>query len=641
MAKKIAFLEQIDEFTRFKAYLTGTSQNIDDFEIVILDYELGAYLNKFNIKYSNSLKYFNNESHKSILLKYDEIFNKIDTFFNFTDSYGATRIYKREIELYVELSFNYMAKILHILENIYLKNPDCEFYVDSNKYIGDSVFITDDRLIVCLAEEFTRVRKVKLNKWGQDVGNNSSDISVTKNTTNKKKSPFYSILFRIVQIYFNFFKKKIILLPAWGREFQPVINEIKKRHQDIIFLTIYSGKNNKNSIKKYIGLIYGFFSKHFRCDIDYLPASQTPIDFSTKIKSFFNSNPGIFEINRVNFDRIICQKTVLSLKRHLQNISFSSEKLSYIFENFNIKIILSFFGNGIWYLAPELAKKYDISSLFISHGTHPVPTNKYHEICQYSLCLSFMLGDYSHIALSTPIQEEHLHYYKKKYPHIKNEEIKTGPLIFANISKSDKLSSKKKFGFGKEDFVVLHAATIKFKGGERFYFIETIDEYLSALSDIIKIADEIEPLKLIIRLHPGFDYLEDNIRFYLPRSDKFIISKTGPFSELLSASDLLISYSSTCIDEALMNKIPVLLYDKWNRYNHFRTGIFDNEYSSNIFPVCYVNNENNLGKALNYIWQQIRCKTMDNTGISPYKYLEDYSENIYDLIANTISKDKG
>ena len=74
---------------------------------------------------------------------------------------------------------------------------------------------------------------------------------------------------------------------------------------------------------------------------------------------------------------------------------------------------------------------------------------------------------------------------------------------------------------------------------------------------------------LIIRPHPVCDISQDEFLKLLPHCERLSIINKGSFSVVLSTADILISYSSTCIEEALQNSIPVVLYDKWKRYNHF------------------------------------------------------------------------
>jgi len=299
---------------------------------------------------------------------------------------------------------------------------------------------------------------------------------------------------------------------------------------------------------------------------------------------------------------------------------------------------MSYIGLGIMAVAGELARVMKKKSLFISHGTHPVPIDSYHELELNNLCRTFMLGDYTHVALCTPVQEAHLRYFKDKYGDIDNEEIKTGPLIFTSVNDKDKALYKKHLGILPDCTVITHAVSTKARHGERFYFLETLDEFLSGLVDVVDVVNKLDNVKLIIRIHPGFYLNDEEIRTLLPVSERYIIHRKGQFSQVLEATDVLISYSSTTIDEALINRVPVLLYDKWNRYNHFKTGIFENDSSEDIFPLCYVNSTNKLQPALKFMLEKIKSSNRQDIKMQRYCYSDDYRENFYSFIQKSLRK---
>ncbi len=60
----------------------------------------------------------------------------------------------------------------------------------------------------------------------------------------------------------------------------------------------------------------------------------------------------------------------------------------------------------------------------------------------------------------------------------------------------------------------------------------------------------------------------DDIKTFVPFSEKVILSVDEPFIKVLGMADLLVSFSSTTIEEAMQNRIPVLLYGGDGRYCH-------------------------------------------------------------------------
>ena len=116
---------------------------------------------------------------------------------------------------------------------------------------------------------------------------------------------------------------------------------------------------------------------------------------------------------------------------------------------------------------------------------------------------------------------------------------------------------------------IVHAGTLKFRHQRRFIY-ETSDEYVSALSDICHSIKDCENISLIIKTRPQ-DYelnLETLNQLLEPLPENAIIETEKTFEEVLSQTDILVSFSSTTIEEALVNEIPVLLYGGSGRYAH-------------------------------------------------------------------------
>lgn len=638
---KVVLLEFVDEFEEFQTYIKDKGLNINDFKIIALEYKLQAYLKKHGTNFENTIPYFGNEAYKRILVKFDNILAYIENSFTFTDNNGVRNAYITELQYYLELIFNYIAKVLEILRNICIENNDIEFYVSAKTHIGKSVFISEDRFLGLLVERFAKIKGIKFCSFG-DVGEQKNFGSFEE--IRSKSSIIDRVFLNILKTYIKVFNKTPLLMATNSYGFEKLIGKIQRRNRGAAFVTFCENENQKWYLK-YGRIISGIISKILFVNIN---AAPYDIDLNeqrslvNKINEVFDSIANsVFEYCGIDFSDIIENKTKIGFLEHLSKMTVWSKQLKYIIKNFNIKIIISPYGRGIWYIAAELSQKLGIPSLFVSHGTHPVPTNRYHEISIFNMCRGFMLGDYSHIALSTPVQEAHLNYYKNKYQWLSNHEvIKTGPFIFADINKSDRLKNKAIFGLLPNEIVAVHAVSVKWRGAERYYFLETFDEYLAGLADIVDVVNKCENTKLIIRLHPGFDLSNEDMRLFLPRSNKYIISSTGPFSKVLSTADFLISYSSTTIDEALINKIPVLLYDRWNRYNHFGTSVYDTPESSDIFPVCYVNSMENLQSALEFMIGKVKSVKKKDIGVGRYKYGEDYQGNFYKFIEESLKINK-
>ena len=80
--------------------------------------------------------------------------------------------------------------------------------------------------------------------------------------------------------------------------------------------------------------------------------------------------------------------------------------------------------------------------------------------------------------------------------------------------------------------------------------------------------NSIPNLYLAIRFRPIEGISLDDLRLSLIKSNCYGIYIDGVFEDYLLGSDLLLSYSSTAIEEALQNHVPVLQYDPDGKYEH-------------------------------------------------------------------------
>ena len=97
------------------------------------------------------------------------------------------------------------------------------------------------------------------------------------------------------------------------------------------------------------------------------------------------------------------------------------------------------------------------------------------------------------------------------------------------------------------------------------------------MRELINIISNYDNFKLIIKIRPDYFEMtkESLISLLSPIPKNVIIESEKKFEDVLKTADLLVSFSSTTIEEALVNNIPVLLYGGNNRYCHIPTNEFD------------------------------------------------------------------
>ena len=631
---KVVLIEFTDEFHIFQCFLEKNNLRLDDFVIIALQPRLQAYLTNTGIQYQNTLPYFNNESHKKIIIESEKIMTYIRSHFDFVDRNDLKHCYETEFSSHIRLYLNHIQKMLEILENIYLNTLNVEIFASVSHFRAASLMISDsERYVGDLAERFAKKRGLQFTNINDNVTQDERD------QTSKERLPRFENLFTKLFL-FLLRKKRVIFVPVGGRLFKELLAQLFQKDKGMVFLAIAHSRGFWQSaiynIHSFLRSIIDLkFCPYYLISTDcfYHANNDEQSELMRSIDAILgHQNAEIFKYNGIVYHDLIRDKANRALKSHMSKMVSQSHNLKYLFSYFRKRMIMSFSGLGVMGAAGELSRKMGMNSLFISHGAHPVPVDSYHEIELFNLCRGFMLGDYTHVALSTPVQEDHLHYFKNKYPWVNNTELRTGPLIFTNINGTHKASSKCKLGISPDDVVLTHAITQKYRNSERYYFIETLDESFSSMAELVRTVDKIDNVKLIFRIHPGFHMSNSEISALLPKSNRYMINRDGPFSEILAATDILISYSSTVIDEALINKVPVLFYDKWNRYNHFRVQAYDNPQSSVVLPACYLNDDSKLFETVCLMINEVRVTQKKDIRVNKYCYDKNYRDNFFKFV---------
>ena len=113
----------------------------------------------------------------------------------------------------------------------------------------------------------------------------------------------------------------------------------------------------------------------------------------------------------------------------------------------------------------------------------------------------------------------------------------------------------------RNERIILHAGTYKTFGSPRPWIYETSIELIEATKDI-------ENTKLVIRIRVAPECSLAALKSLLPKYPHYQLKTEGTFLEDLAEAQLLVSYSSTTIEEALVAKKPVLLWGGTQRYYH-------------------------------------------------------------------------
>jgi hypothetical protein len=291
-----------------------------------------------------------------------------------------------------------------------------------------------------------------------------------------------------------------------------------------------------------------------------------------------------------------------NIKEELINLFRFYIGLKRIFKITNDKmLVIAQHGLGINGILGELSYHFKIPSLLVTHGSHVEQKEKYTKLAWNETHRSLINAKFDYTAIQTPLAKKYFQKEKEK----KAVPIDTGPLIFGiknSQSDNDKSNRKAIFKEKNKNFIFLHASTPKPFDTFRPIIYESIDEYVSNIIDIINSIKKSKDIYLAIRFRESENLTLNSFKKLLPRSDSYGIYTDGKFSEYLKNCDCLISYSSTTIEESLINKKPVLIYNPNSNYFYLDGTILSpQKHNSKIDVVYNVKNKADLTWSLNWI----------------------------------------
>ncbi|GEM_PF-3387232 len=618
MGKNVVILEFIDEVEAFLKYCKKNNLSSNNFLIIALQPSVQVFLKKLGISYENTIPYLPNESHVRILLKSEEWIQFLKSRLALKDGKELNETYNNTFLFYTRLYIIHFIFDIEILCNIFKKHKvdsifACVYTNDISPH--DPPVIQDsERFIGAIAKIFSETKGVLFTKIPVCVVKKETKNLKTKNSPDQFRefseamiSKFFRILWK------NYLKgKKVILLASSGYNVGKMARNVRTDFPDVKWVLL-SGKKPSFSMATF--LAERLLSKDqldIRIPVKILEENSATSRYGSilekLIDTFIEDLEGElsehFFYEEVNFVDFFSEKIRKDLKPFLLMLCRASLSIKDIISSLEIKLLISPFARERALMIAELCRNRGIPALLVSHGTVVEPKNKSEEIELFHMGETLDLSNvYTHVAIQTPLQADHHSFYKPM-----NTPIITGNLIFSKVDLKRKMELKEKL-VGKENMskkILLYPESTRPRCSTRAHFSQTFDEFVQSISSMLIALDNLEGVHLVVRLHPGIGngISTEELKSLLPYSKNLTILKGDtPFSDVLAIADLVINFSSTVIEDALQNKIPVILYDNTKRYKHIKDA---QKLGENISPklsaVYYIESSSYLIKGLKWIY---------------------------------------
>jgi hypothetical protein len=646
---RIVLVEFVDEVEALLHVYGKDVLSAPDTHVICLHPKVKVHLQNHGIKAEGTEPYLSTEAQHRIVIKVEELTVLLTHNVELTNEFGCTKGFHETLIHHVKFYLSYCFWILEIIAGIRAKHHVSEVFVsvpedEEKMYSAKGYLQKDERFLGLLAKDVFRNQNVKIHE------------AVFKKQIVSPKDAVLTSLFNwiakcVARLDYFFIKQKdwakeqVIFVPALSYRMDAVLKDIRKDHPAIKPFMVWEGQS---SLKQELYKIYLTLTKKKQgitgvIHLDLIKAQQgkTPsqLTLSKQIDEWLNRienemKPKL-EYLGVSVYPYIAAKIRHGLKEEILHLERSTEKLADVFNVLKPKLIMSMYSGGIFYMMGELANHFHVSSLNISHGTHVPPNNQYDKIENWRLAATVITNTYANVAVQTPWADRFLNYYADK-----RKRILTGPLLYSVVNDQHRKEIRDLVLGENEGKIIVHATTQKSRHGLRFHITETLDEYISSLADIVNAVNELKGTYLIVRPHPALDITDEEFKTLLPVCERMVVldRKKGSFSKILSAADLLISYSSTVIEEAIQNNIPVILFDKWKRYNHF--GIPESHRSDGLLikPAYYVTQPDKLNGFITETLVLHGQNTVDKKDLENYKYPLEYKSHFLKFVATCLER---
>lgn len=605
MSKCLIIFEYEDEVKSFVSHRGMDALKEENTYILALQPNVQTYLKRRNIPYLNTVGFFNNKSHERLILKSTEMMKPFRDIVNIEDDLGVKEGYSNSFIFYLRhntiLYLLWLTEIVHnVIEQL---KPEKIIAVKMDNYLDAMDSIPEnERYLGIVVGQFAEKRGLQVELFTGGRGHYNSIVE-------KIKQSFLGIIkiifFQINMVLFSHKSKgrKYVLYSSTSYNLTKVIESLISKYDRLMYVLLYSNHKAKDLKRMFCDDKYW---NVLSCLPVYLPSNKRSGFLKelnktiTRLKEFFSNNKQILRYKGIDLQELVFSKIKMRMVPFLINLYGQTYNLDKLLKKIKPDLVLSQMSRGIFYNLGELASLYNIPSVLISHGSHVPTSNRFADLEWGEHGLGLMNTHYKYIAIQSPWA---LRYLKNKPSN--SIPIITGPLLFTKIKRNEyyKSSIKKKLTPEHYDkIIILHAGTPKPAQSLRPYVYETVDEYIENINSLIRAVEERKEVHLIVRFRPSGYLQEKDFIELLIKSDCYSVHSKGTLEDYLAISDLLVSYSSTTIEEALQNMVPVLLYDRNGKYCHIEDAqVLDPSLNINVDSCYYIDSEKKLDWGLNWL----------------------------------------
>lgn len=648
--QKLVIIEFLDELKSFLAYIDENKGNRSEFLVVSLQPEVAAYGKLNNVNVIDTLDFFNNHSHENVLKKSGELTDLFADKLVFNPDSSIKNTFMNTFIYHSRFYINNFTWIIEVMKGIQSLYPDSEIYTfkrQKGQEIGlaggEPFLVKNDRFVPSMVEKYCSKNRLPFNAI---IGSRESPgpvkqpkISLFKNMLKKISGKF--LIAKLEKLSAS----NVIFITTPSYNLDRLCREIKQQIPGLLCVTAAPIEpSTLGYLKLCVKEMLGFRQKNADNDIILIPmalfaaapgnGSEEPAglkQLKQSYREFIDTYGDAFAYEGCSFLEELNQKVEGDLLVHLYYLHCLAGAQQTILENLQPNLLVSPLSVGLYQSWAEVGSRLNIPALVISQKGLVAPGNKFAQVEEHYIGKVQVTDDFNYAAAQSPMVDAYL-----KWAGYNGTVIETGNLIFSKPAPHKKKETQFLKTIDSGSQIIVYAPSMKSRKSRRFFVLETLDELIATISDLIDVISQLEHIHLVIRIHPGEPVTRREIESLLPLPANVSISDQGTFEDILSIADMVISFSSTSVQEALLNGVPVVLYDRWHRYNHLNATVFKTT-AEKISAAYYVNDKNALSPCIQWVLEKKEKDEINDESFREYSFPVERYGNFLDLVKRCMS----
>ena len=574
---------------------------LNEIDVLSTHPEIKSIFEEHNICTVNSTSYVNRKDYEIINTDCMKIYSTLEINAKKIVPRNYSECFVKMFIYYTFFAFYTIVWNVRLLKNILSLGKYSEFItLAPKKNIGISPwYINEQNNLHFLFPSLIGDKKIKhVILKRSEFAKNDSRANFLLFLIRKLLNPVYSFLIKRISIRERDTPK--VMIPSTAKNMNLLCLDLIQKYPNILFFSLGEGKSVFSELYNFYIMLKFLIAKNGIND-QFLPEGKVVKlslsllnDFGEVEKQDFASDYynkimlGILEedlkldiLSIQELTGVFQQNKIKHIFSYLQYQKFLSLGLEKFFKLCKPDMIFSQMSLGVTCTLGYIAEASGVSSMLISHGSHIHHHEGVAELEHKLIANNMLFGGYRFLGIQTSLSYDYV--VRNQIPS--RSIIKIKPTMLLN----NQSNSKK-----KHQLWVLLASTSK--DGTKRYIFETPDEMLETFLDTIEALSDCRNIKLIIKFRASESFSFKSLKVLLGNLPENVsLESDVPFGYFLASSHLLMSFSSTTIEEALINDTPVLLYGGKGRYSHIPTEPFKLSENDDILtPVTFVDNRESL-----------------------------------------------